>query len=304
MTLAPIALFAFNRVGHLERTVCALRKNAGAEESELFIFSDGPRTNADNAKIESVRQFARSISGFKRVTITARDKNSGLSRSIIAGVTEIVNKYGAVIVLEDDLETSPFFLRYMNDALRFYRDEERVISIHGYMYPVKSELPETFFLRGADCWGWATWKRGWDRFEPDGGKLLQELRARHMEKDFDFNGAYPFTSMLRKQSTGRVDSWAIRWLASAFLDNKLTLYPGSSLVSNIGLDASGEHCSPTTQFDITLGSEPIKIRRIPVEENKTVRKALEQYYRTTRPSLPAVALRRLIFQFERWRRRP
>jgi hypothetical protein len=219
------------------------------------------------------------------VGIVERAKNAGLAGSIIAGVTEIVNKYGRIIVLEDDMVTSPFFLRYMNDALEFYRDEERVISVHGYLYPLRASLPETFFLRGADCWGWATWKRGWDLFEPDGRKLLKELTARKLGKRFDLNGSHPYTRMLKWQARGALDSWAIRWHASAFLADKLTLYPGRSLLSNIGLDASGTHCSPTDRFDTTLAGSAVEIGPVPLEEHAGAKQALENYYRATRPSL-------------------
>ena len=152
MILAPITLFTYNRLWHTQQTIEALRNNELADVSELFLFSDGPKSEADREKVQSVREYLKSVTGFKKVAVVERDRNLGLAQSIISGVTEFVNKYGRVIVLEDDMLTSPFFLRFMNDALEFYKDEEKVISIHGYMYPVKAELPETFFLKGADCW--------------------------------------------------------------------------------------------------------------------------------------------------------
>jgi hypothetical protein len=285
MVPAPIALFTYNRPLHTRRTVESLQQNMLAEDSELFVFSDGPRSGADREKVEAVRIYIRNITGFKTVRVIEKETNAGLAQSIVSGVSEVVGKYGRIIVLEDDMLTSPFFLRYMNDALEFYKDEERVISIHGYLYPLRASVPETFFLRGADCWGWATWKRGWNIFEPDGGKLLQALGAGRLESSFDMDGAYPYTRMLRKQARGTMSSWAIRWHAAAFLAQKLTLHPGSSLIANIGLDASGAHCSPTNRFDVELACGPVQIRPIPVEEHAGARKALEHYYRTTRPSL-------------------
>ena len=142
-------------------------------------------------------------------------------------------------MLEDDLLTSPYFLDFMNEGLSIYEEDEKVISIHGYVYPISEKLPETFFLRGADCWGWATWKRGWDLFEPDGGLLLNKLEESKQTEEFDFNRSYPYTQMLKDQINGKTNSWAVRWYASAFLQNKYTLYPGKSLVSNIGGDGSG-----------------------------------------------------------------
>ena len=283
--LAPIALFTYNRLRHTRQTVEALARNELARESELVIFSDGPRSESDRGKVGPVREYIRTITGFKKVTIIERDCNQGLAGSIIAGVTEIVSRYKKIIVLEDDMVTSPFFLRYMNNALEFYQDEERIISIHGYLYPLQTRLPETFFLRGADCWGWATWKRGWALFNSDGLKLLAELKKHKLEKQFDLNGAFAYTKMLKWQARGALDSWAIRWHASAFLQDKLTLYPGTSLITNIGLDASGTHCSPTNRFEVVLADRPVKIGAIPIEEHASAKRALENYYLTTRPSL-------------------
>jgi hypothetical protein len=299
MKRAPIALFAYNRPWHLKQTAGALARNELARESDLFVFCDGAKPGALEAKVREVREYARSIAGFRAVTLIERDRNLGLAGSIIAGVTEVVNNYGRAIVLEDDMVTSPFFLRYMNDALEFYRDQERVISIHGYLYPLRAPLPETFFLRGADCWGWATWKRGWDLFERDGGKLLKELKERKLEKRFDLNGSHPYTRMLKWQARGALVSWAIRWHASAFLRDKLTLYPGASLVSNIGLDASGTHCSPTDRFDIALAGSAVKVGPIPLEEHEGAKQALEDYYRATRSPLLKSALVKLIRRIRR-----
>jgi hypothetical protein len=284
MTFAPIALFVYNRIRHLRKTVEALIKNEIAEKSDLFIFSDGPRTDADAGKVAEVRDYLKTIQGFKSVTISTRARNLGLSHSIISGVTEVVDEYGRIIVLEDDISASPYFLKYMNGALDLYRDCEDVISIHGYVYPVRAELPETFFLRGADCWGWATWKRGWESFEPDGRKLLTELKGKKLEKQFDVNGSYPFTKMLKDQVAGKNDSWAIRWHASAFLRNRLTLYPGVSLVRNIGTDESGRHCLRTHVFDAGTAVEPVHLRKIPIEESHSALKVLEDYFNSIKPT--------------------
>jgi hypothetical protein len=278
--IAPIALFTYNRLWHTQQTVEALQKNELADASELFVFSDGPRSDTDRENVNTVREYLKSITGFKKVTVIERDKNLGLAQSIITGVTEIVNRYGRIIVLEDDMITSPYFLKFMNEALEFYKDEERVISIHGYIYPIKAQLPETFFIKDTGCWGWATWGRGWNLLEPNGKKLLRELVARKLTKKFDINGSYPFTQILHDQIAGKNNSWAIRWQASAFLSDKLTLFPNRSLVKNIGHDSSGTHHSQTDHFDVELANEPIKIKRIPIEENTVALSALEQYFRS------------------------
>jgi hypothetical protein len=155
-----------------------------------------------------------------------------------------------------------------------------VISIHGYVYPVRDKLPETFFLRGSDCWGWATWKRGWDLFEEDGSKLLQEIKSRHLAKDFDFNNSYHYTRMLEHQLVGKNDSWAVRWYASAYLQDKLTLYPGRSLVQNAGHDASGSNCPAKTHFTVELSTTPVISGDAPVEHSKQAYKAFSVYFRS------------------------
>jgi hypothetical protein len=302
MILAPIVLFTYNRLWHTRQTIEALQRNTLAPESYLFVFSDGPRSEAEMGKVNSVREYIRAITGFKKVTIMERETNAGLARSIISGVTDIVDKFGSIIVLEDDMITSPFFLRYMNDALEFYKDEDRVISIHGYIYPLRASLPQTFFLRGADCWGWATWKRGWDLFEPDGQKLLKELKERKLQKRFDLNGAHPYTRMLKWQARGSLDSWAIRWHASAFLRDKLTLYPGVSLINNIGFDTSGTHSYlATDDFEVALAQKPIALKAIPLAENKDAVREFENYFRSVNSLLNL--LRKILTRLFRHHRR-
>ena len=267
MKLAPITVFVYNRPWHLKQTIEALKKNKLAKESEVFIFSDGPKDEKDRKKVEEVRKYIKEITGFKKITIAERKKNLGLAESIIAGVTEIVNKYGKIIVLEDDLLTSPYFLKFMNEGLNLYKKKEKVACIHGYVYPVKAKLPETFFLKDPGCLGWATWKRGWELFEYDGRKLLMELNKRNLTSKFDYNNYYPFVNMLEDQINGRVDSWAIRWYASLFLKNKLTLYPGRSLTFHNGSDRSGIHGGVPDEDEVEISDQPINIKNIPIEEN-------------------------------------
>ena len=282
---APIALFAYKRPDHLRRVLDALAANPEAATSDIFVFSDAPRDAAATAGVEAVRQLLRGPHGFARLTPVLRDCNLGLARSIIDGVGRICDSHERVIVLEDDLEVAPYFLAYMNSALAHYSDEERVASIHGYTFPVPETLPETFFLRGADCWGWATWRRAWHLFEPDGASLLEALQARGLTNAFDLDGAYGFTSMLRDQIAGRNDSWAIRWHAATFLANKLTLYPGRSLVQNIGADGSGTHVDRTDAYRVRLATARVEVRAIPVEESTVARGAFARFLTSIRPSV-------------------
>ncbi|WET06404.1 glycosyltransferase family 2 protein [Lentisphaerota bacterium ZTH] len=267
--LSPITLFVYNRPWHTQRTIEALRANELAGQSDLIIFADGAKSEKDLPQVEAVRNYIKTISGFKSVKIHEKAQNCGLANSIIAGVTQVVNNYGSIIVLEDDMVTSQYFLRYMNDALEMYKNEEKVISIHGYTLPVKEELPQTFFLYGADCWGWATWKRGWNLFEHDGRNLLKKIDLLSSRHQFDMDGHFPYRKMLKDQIAGKISSWAIRWYASAFLEKKLTLYFGKSLIKNIGCDNSGEHCSSRSKHlgNAELCDRKTEIKKISAQVN-------------------------------------
>ena len=257
-------LFTYNRLSHTKQTVRALQNNTLARKSELYIFSDGARERVDNKKIVQVRAYLYSIRGFKNIRIIERKTNFGLANNIISGVSSIVKKYDAVIVLEDDIVTSPYFLKYMNDALMYYKNIDKVACISGFVDP-RLRLKDQFFLRGADCWGWATWKRGWKVFNPDGKELLRQLQQRRLLRNFDFNGTVYNSSMLNDWIAGKNNSWAIRWHASVFVENKLTLYPSKSLIRNIGHDGSGVNCvmDKDLQFQ-AVSNYPIKIHNIPL----------------------------------------
>lgn len=294
MSLTPIVLFVYSRLWHTRSTIEALLNNPGVELTDLIIFSDAARTVDKQVGVEEVRAYLKNITGFRSITINYRPYNFGLARSIIEGVTEVLKEYDAVIVLEDDLVTSPYFLKYMNEALSKYADDDRVISIHGYVYPVNQSLPETFFLRGADCWGWATWRRGWALFNPDGQYLLNELKRRKLISMFDFNGAYSFSKMLKAQINGSNDSWAVRWHASAFLADKFTLYPGRSLVHNIGHDGSGTHCGYDVSYDndLLLSLTPIDLTNIEVQSSAQGQVIFESFFKKVKGSFASKLLRR------------
>lgn len=279
-TLSPIVLFTYNRPWHTQQTVEALKKNDLASESDLFIYADGSKEHSDT-QVEQLRKYLKTITGFKSVTLVERKKNYGLAENIVDGVTEIVNQYGKVIVLEDDIVTSPSFLQYMNANLDAYENEENVISIHAYNYPVRAKLPKIFFIKGADCWGWATWKRGWDLYEQDAVKLYNDLQYANLLDEFDFWGAYPYSSMLEKQAFGGT-SWAVRWYASAFLNDKLTLYPGKSLIKNVGFDSAATHTKSTNDSWFNPKSIPAtyETEKIPVIEDFEAKKVMAHYLKS------------------------
>jgi hypothetical protein len=282
---APIALFAYCRPDHTRRTVESLLENPLASESDLIIYSDAARTPEKQAAVDQVRTYLAIITGFRTVTIKHRPENYGLAKSIIQGVTEVLQHSDSLIVLEDDMITSPHFLTYMNEALERYADDERVVSINAYVFPVDQPLPEAFFLAVTDCWGWATWRRGWDFFNPDGQYLLDELKRRKLIRAFDYNGAYPYSRMLEGQIKGINDSWAVRWYASAFLAGKLSLYPGRSLVFNTGNDNTGTHCGESTNLDVELSKTPIDLSRIPVEPSPHGRQIFETFLKKNQMGL-------------------
>ena len=291
--LAPILLFVYNRPQHVKRAISSLLQNREAAASDLYVFSDAARSAEDAAAVEMVRKEIADIQGFRSVSVVERNENFGLARSIIEGVTSIVNRYGRVIVLEDDLVVSPYFLRFMNDALEVYKDEPRVGHIQACDFIQSAALPDTFLIKWTGSWGWATWQRAWELFNPNGQELLDQLCERRLTKQFDFNGKYGFTRMLRQQIEGKNNSWAIRWNASLFLADVFSLNVGRSLVSNEGLDGSGTNSVSLDPYRSALSMNPIEVRPIsPVVENLEARKAYERYYARTK-SKWAKAKRRL-----------
>lgn len=293
MTLAPILLFVYNRPLHVRNSVQSLLSNDLAKDSELYIFSDAAKDEAAKPLVDEVRAFIHSISGFKKIHFVEREENWGLARNIIDGVTRLVNEYGRVIVLEDDLITAPYFLRFMNDALETYKDEEKVGHIQACDFTKDPSLPDTFLIKFTGSWGWATWKRAWKHFNPNGQELLDEMLRRKLNRQFDFNGKYGFTRMLRRQIEGKNNSWAIRWNASLFLADILSLNVGKSLIQNEGFDGSGTNCGSGNLYDSNLWMKPLPVVKIsPIVENMEARNAFMRYYARTN-SFFAKAIRRI-----------
>ena len=283
--LAPVIVFVYNRPDHFRRTIDALRRNPEASQTDLIVYSDGPKNKDDKKLVTAVRSIASEIKGFKTVDIKERAENIGLANSIIAGVSEQLKMNNSVIVLEDDMVTSLNFLKFMNNNLKLYENENSVASIHAYCYPI-ANLPDVFFIQGADCWGWATWRRAWDGFEPDGSKLLTELIRRKLKFQFNLMGSYNYIGMLKRQIAGVNDSWAIRWHASMFLLNKLTLYPGKSLIQNIGNDGSGTHfVQNDTSFNTLLKDNEVLVTKIPIRVSKKATMSFVRFFYIRKASI-------------------
>lgn len=281
MTLAPIILFAYNRKDHLEKTITALKQNALAIETNLFIFSDGPKIPSDE-KVSEVRKFIKTISGFKTIEITEAEKNKGLASSIVEGVTRIINKYGKAIILEDDVITSPYFLDYMNQSLDLYENDEQVMHISGYMFPIDgTKLDEAFFLKPTSCWGWATWKRAWTHFSNNIQEIEKKMTGAK-KREFNMDGSHDYYSQIRLNKEKKIKTWAIFWYASCFLNNGLSLHPKKSFCHNIGIDGSGTNCAPDEVFDVQLNQTKPDLKRIGIQENLEARKQLINFYNKNR----------------------
>ncbi len=291
---APIALFVYNRLSHTRLTVEALQKNELAGESDLIVFCDAAKTSEQTEGVREVREHIRQIVGFKSVTIFERDENYGLARSIIEGVTRLCNEYGRVIVLEDDLVTTPYFLRFMNEALDMYEHEDKVMQISGFTYPIGHISDETFFLRLPLCWGWATWDRAWRHFRKNDDVMLKFDRK--MRRDFRFK-TYHFWRQLELNKKGILNTWFVYWYASVFLRGGLALYSGKSLVHNIGMDGTGVHRMATNNYDVELGTRAVRLEPIACRESEEAVRLHENFFKndwTPPPSAPIRFIRRIL----------
>jgi hypothetical protein len=247
----------------------------------LFVFCDGPKGESDRQDVTAVRKYIRTIQGFRKVTVIEAERSLGLAASITNGVSQIVDDYGSIIVMEDDLLSSPGFLTYINEGLRLYSAHSEVMSITGFMFPVRGSLPQIFFLHGGTYpWGWGTWKRAWHRYDPDVDDLLKRItKSKSLISQFNFGGAHDYVAMLEYTAAGKLDSWYVRWYASVFLENGYGLWPGLSMINNIGLDGTGRHGGTTKYFDVSELADRIEVREIPVEDCRQARKAISDFYR-------------------------
>ncbi len=258
MNLAPIILFVYNRPEHTKKTVDALRLNNLASESLLFIFSDGNKNENDRKAVEEVRNYIATISGFKDVKITLRKKNLGLADSVISGVTEVIEKFGKAIVLEDDIVTSPYFLKFMNEALDFYEKDKRIYSISGYNFPIK--IPEEYQHKiyispRPSSWGWATWKDRWRKAVWNPEKVFDIKNHKLLNQYLDKSGK-DISPMLLKTFEKKINSWAVRWVFTHIYYQAYSLFPVKSLTKNIGADATGTNfIRSTNKYNVELETD-------------------------------------------------
>lgn len=292
---APVVLFTYNRPEHTRRTIEALAANELADETELFVFSDAPKNEKAVENVKAVREYVASLPQkgmFQAVSLIFREENCGLAKNIIEGVTDIVNQYGRVIVLEDDLVTNRFFLRFMNDGLDRYEKDERVKGISGYSFFDDSRadklmkdgvISESYLTEIAGIsWSWATWEERWAAFDKDAKGWERLMTDAAYRKKFNYDNTYNFYNILKaQQQDSKTNSWAIRWYYTNFLQNGLYLCPSKSLVGNDGWDGSGVHCgegaAPTAvhalQTDKVIAEFPTELQELP-EVRKHLKKEL------------------------------
>jgi len=265
--IAPVVLFAYNRPELVRRTLRSLKGNKLSSESDLYIFCDGPKSGAGNEqikKVEEVRKVVREEKWCKTVTVVEQPINKGLADSVINGVSEIVHKYGKVIVVEDDVLLSPYFLDFMNECLETYKDNKKILAIGSWNYFCDSAKikDDYFFFRYPDSIAWATTESSWRLFEKSAATALQKLIALGKLSAFNGDGeADYFESMLKMQMEGKINSWAIRWTATAVINDMLSVFPKISLSKHIGFGADATHETAEKDYnkDLVLANRLLKL---------------------------------------------
>lgn len=253
--LAPLCLFTFNRIEETKRTVEALKNNYLAHETELYIFSDGPKNETTVILVNEVREYLRNVTGFRKIEIMESEVNLGLANSIISGVSMVLKKYGKAIVLEDDLITSKNFLDYMNQALDFYENDPEIISVSGYTLDLPS-LPgpnDFYFGIRASSWGWGTWSNRWENIDWEIKGYSDFIKDSKRISRFNSGGS-DLAGMLKNQVEGKIDSWAIRFCFSQFNQNLKTVFPTVSKLRSIGFSGLATHTKGTSRFDTPIDS--------------------------------------------------
>jgi hypothetical protein len=300
---APIVIFAYNRPHYLRETLNSLYLNEESKYSTLFIFCDGPKLNCTPKELEDVlesRKVAKEKKWCKEVFVIESNVNNGLAKAIISGVNYILDKYESIIVMEDDLVVSKYFLAYMNQGLKKFFDNEKVVSIVGYNYPVDFPFStnETIFINNSDCLGWATWKRGWALFEEDAKKLIEKIKEQNSIKKFNFDGNYNYFKMLQLVAEKKVNSWAIRWYASTFIHEKLTVFPKKSLVKHIGNQGTNIKVDNSDFFGDQIYQSPILNFEEVVLEDFRNRRIISLHFRKfNRRRLSVSTIRYLYLRF-------
>jgi hypothetical protein len=285
MKISPIAIFAYKRPAHTLRLLNSLKKNELIEKTEIYVFCDGIKDHHDEeevAAVKQVRHICESIDFCKKANLNFSDKNKGLASSIIEGISKVLAENDRIIVLEDDLELSPMFLKYMNSALDLYQDEEKVFQVSGYWYPIpgSDQLPSTFFSKLTSCWGWGTWARAWKYFEADPDSLKERvLKLDPSLRSFNFENEADFLIQLDLNINKKIKTWGIKWYSSVFLNNGLSLHSNHSYVNNTGHDGTGENCGSNSIYQWSELKDFIKLENVSIEENLVARKMVVDFFK-------------------------
>ena len=282
---APLLLFVYNRPDHTRATLKALSENIGVKDTVIHVFADGPVSGASESlllEINKVREIVKGNEHSLIIEMHFSNENKGLANSIISGVSEMLDKYDNVIILEDDLVCSKYFLEFMNACLIKYKNDPKIMHVGGYSPPIKINIEEdTYFLSFASSWGWATWKDRWTKFIYDSEEIISHMDKKGLKTKFDFYDSYPFYKMIEQQINGNIDSWAIRWNASVFLNDGLGVYPTQSLVQNIGFDGSGVHSGTGRWYDVKTSQKfnPV-LGDLSFIDDEKVRRQYGQFYKS------------------------
>ena len=292
--LAPIVLFVYNRLNHTKQTVNALKRNDLSKSSSLYIYSDGYKDNNDKENVILVRNFIKTIKGFKKIIIIEREKNFGLAQNITDGVSSIINKYKKIIVIEDDIVTSPSFLNFMNELLIKYENNSSVYHISGWNYPIKIKQDEDiFFWRVMNCWGWGTWADRWKYFDRDISKVMSNFDREKIYR-FDLDDSGVFWNQVLNNNSGKINTWGIFWYAAIFMKDGLCVQPKKTYVRNIGYDGSGtNHRSSHKLIEEELNQKKdIKYPEKIIESVESI-ELIKQYYKNRKKNI----FRRIINRF-------
>ena len=282
MEASPIVLFVYNRPWHTRKTHEALRENALAKASDLYIYSDAPKTPAEKENVSVVREYIRTTEGFRNLEIIEREENFGLARNIVSGVSKIINEHKRVIVLEDDIVTSPEFLTFMNTALDYYENNKKVWHISGWNYPIVPDgLDDVFFWRVMNCWGWATWEDRWRYFEKDPDHLISTFSRKQISR-FDLDDSGIFWNQVTDNARRKVNTWAIFWYATIFTHDALCLNPTRTYAENIGHDGTGENCGNAVYEGNTALNNSIASFIDDISESETAVSRIKEYYKITK----------------------
>ncbi|BAK78305.1 sugar transferase [Pseudogulbenkiania sp. NH8B] len=291
--LAPIVLFVFARPNHTHKTLESLRANTLAKESDLIIYADAARNASEAEKVKQVRHLLQSINGFNSIKIIERETNIGLARNIIEGVTDVCERHGKAIVLEDDIVTSPTFLEYMNGALDRYADEKNIWHISGWNYPIEpTGLEDAFFWRAMNCWGWGTWQDRWVNFRKDPRLLIESWSTKDISA-FNLDDAYSFWEQVQLNHQKKINTWAIFWYATIFSHKGLCLNPAQTLVLNIGIDGSGENCGTTAIYTSQLSRKSNFSWPREHKESSLALERIKHFYKNNNPSIARRIARKL-----------